>query len=76
MVVKKYKYSMKILKWLKNLFKSKPIEVRKRVISDDEFNDMRKRREDKLNSILDRISKEGYDSLSQHEKNFLNNYKK
>ena len=66
---------MKILKWFKSLFKSKPIEVRKRVISDDEFNDMRKKREDKLNSILDRISKEGYDSLSQHEKNFLNNYK-
>ena len=67
---------MKILKWFKSLFKSKPIEVRKRVISDDEFNDMRKKREDKLNSILDRISKEGYDSLSQHEKIFLNNYKK
>ena len=67
---------MSILKWLKSLFKSNPKKVKKRVISDDEFNDMRKRREDKLNSILDRISKEGYDSLSQHEKNFLNNYKK
>ena len=62
--------------WLKKLFKSKPNKVKKRFISDDEFNDMRKGREDKLNSILDRISKEGYDSLSQHEKNFLNNYKK
>jgi len=61
--------------WFKNLFKSKPKQVRKRVISDDEFNSMRKGREDKLNSILDRISKEGYDSLSIHEKNFLNNYK-
>jgi hypothetical protein len=61
--------------WFKNLFKSKPVVVRKRVISDDEFNDMRKRREDKLNSILEKISKNGYDSLSQHEKNFLNNYK-
>jgi hypothetical protein len=65
-----------MINWLKNLFKSKNNQVRKRVISDDEFNDMRKKREDKLNSILDRISKEGYDSLSQHEKNFLNNYKK
>jgi hypothetical protein len=62
--------------WLKNLFKSKPNKVKKRFISDDEFNAMKKGREDKLNSILDRISKEGYDSLSQHEKNFLNNYKK
>jgi len=62
--------------WFKNLFKSKPNKIKKRLISDDEFNDMKKKREDKLNSILDRISKEGYDSLSQHEKNFLNNYKK
>jgi hypothetical protein len=62
--------------WLKKLFKSKPVKVKKRFISDDEFNAMKKGREDKLNSILDRISKEGYDSLSQHEKNFLNNYKK
>jgi hypothetical protein len=66
----------KIIKWFKGLFKSKPVKVKKRFISDDEFNDMKKKREDKLNSILDRISKEGYDSLSQHEKNFLNNYKK
>jgi hypothetical protein len=62
--------------WFKNLFKSKPNKVKKRFISDDEFNAMKKGREDKLNSILDKISKEGYDSLSQHEKNFLNNYKK
>ena len=62
--------------WFKNLFKSKPNKVKKRFISDDEFNAMKKGREDKLNSILDRISKEGYDSLSIHEKNFLNNYKK
>jgi hypothetical protein len=61
--------------WFKNLFKSKPVKVKKRFISDDEFNSMRKYREDKMNSILDRISKEGYDSLSQREKNFLNNYK-
>ena len=62
--------------WFKNLFKLKPNKVKKRFISDDEFNDMKKKREDKLNTILDRISKDGYDSLSQHEKNFLNNYKK
>lgn len=64
----------KIVNWFKGLFKSKPIK--KRFISDDEFNDMRKKREDKMNSILEKISKKGYDSLSQHEKNFLNNYSK
>lgn len=61
--------------WFKNLFKSKPIVVRKRVISDDEFNAMRSAKEKKLNSILEKISKNSYDSLSQHEKNFLDNYK-
>ena len=60
--------------WLKNLFKSN-VKVKRRFISDDEFNDMRKIKEDKMNSILEKISKKGYDSLSQHEKNFLNNYK-
>ena len=61
--------------WFKNLFKSKPVVVRKRIISDDEFNAMRSAKEKKLNSILEKISKNGYDSLQQHEKNFLNNYK-
>jgi hypothetical protein len=63
---------VKIVNWFKGLFESKP--VRKRVISDDEFNEMRKKKEDKMNSILEKISKGGYESLSQHEKNFLNNY--
>ena len=66
----------KIVDWFKGLFKSKPIKFKKRFISDDEFNSRRKYREDKMNSILEKISKSGYDSLSQHEKNFLNNYKK
>lgn len=61
--------------WFKNIFKSEPDKVRKRFISDDEFNSIRKKREDKVNSILDKISKSGYDNLSQHEKNFLKNYK-
>jgi hypothetical protein len=61
--------------WFKNLFKSKPTEVKKRNISDYEFNAMRSAKEKKLNSILEKISKNGYDSLSQHQKNFLDNYK-
>lgn len=67
---------MRFLKWINNLFKSKPVRVRKRIISDDEFNDMKKRRENKMNSILEKISKKGFDSLSESEKNFLNNYSK
>ena len=65
-----------IINWIKNLFNSKPIKVKKRIISDDEFNDMKKRREDKMNFILEKISKKGFDSLSESEKNFLNNYGK
>lgn len=40
-------------------------------ISDDEFNAERAEREDKLNAILDKISKHGYDHLSPEEKRFL-----
>lgn len=65
-----------MINWLKNLFKLKPDKVRKRFISDDQFNSMKKYREDKMNSILEKISKKGYNSLSQYEKNFLDNYKK
>jgi Txe/YoeB family toxin of Txe-Axe toxin-antitoxin module len=63
--------------WLKKLFSkdSNQVRIEKRVISDYEFNDMRKKREDKMNSILEKISKKGYDSLSKHEKIFLDNYK-
>lgn len=56
---------------IKSLFSKK---VKKRFITDDEFNDMKKKREEKMNGILDKISKNGYESLSQHEKNFLSNY--
>jgi len=66
----------KIVNWFKGLFNSKPVKVKRRFIPDDEFNAMKKGRENKMNSILDKISKDGYDSLSQHEKNFLNNYSK
>ena len=65
---------VKFINWIKSLFTSKPKKIRKRVISDDEFNARRKGREDKLNSILDKVARHGYDGLSQHEKNFLDNY--
>lgn len=62
--------------WFKNLIKSKSLtSFRKRVISDYEFNDMRSAKEKELNSCLEKISKNGYDSLSEGEKNFLNSSK-
>jgi membrane associated rhomboid family serine protease len=43
----------------------------KRPKTDDQFNDERKQREDRLNAILDKINRSGFDSLSAHEKAFL-----
>ena len=55
--------------WLKNIFK-KPIK--KRIISDEEYNLMMKNKKDEINKILDKISEKGYSSLTQKEINFLN----
>jgi hypothetical protein len=56
--------------WFKNIFKTKPIN--KRVISDDEYNSLRKDKQDKINQILDKISEKGYSSLTKNEIDFLN----
>jgi hypothetical protein len=56
--------------WLKNIFKTKP--VKKRIISDDEYNLMRKDKQDRINQILDKISDKGYSSLTKNEIDFLN----
>jgi hypothetical protein len=56
--------------WLKNIFKTKPI--RKRIISDDEYNSLKKDKQDRINEILDKISEKGYSSLTKKEIDFLN----
>jgi hypothetical protein len=43
--------------------------------TDDEFNAERKLKEDYLNSILDKISRSGFESLSAKEKSFLEQQK-
>ena len=40
-------------------------------LSDEEYNYQKKLNEEKINRILDKISKNGYDSLSREEKEFL-----
>jgi hypothetical protein len=40
-------------------------------MSDEEYNYQKKKNEEKINEILDKISKNGYDSLTQEEKEFL-----
>jgi hypothetical protein len=44
--------------------------------SDDDFNSERKEREDRLDLILEKISRHGYDHLSKEEKKFLFNQPK
>ena len=40
--------------------------------TDDQFNEERLEKERKLNAILDKINRSGFDSLSKSEKDFLN----
>jgi len=42
-----------------------------RVKSDDEFNKEKRERSDRMDAILDKISKQGYDNLTADEKEFL-----
>ena len=42
-----------------------------RPLTDDEFRANKKERQEKLDAILDKISKKGYDALSKDEKDFL-----
>lgn len=46
-----------------------------RPISDQDFNNMRAQDEKRVDEILDKISKSGYEALSKEEKEFLFNYK-
>jgi hypothetical protein len=66
---------MKFLDWLKKFTIKKKLEIKhNRPLTDDEFNERRASRENKLNKILEKINRSGIESLSQHEKNFLENY--
>jgi membrane associated rhomboid family serine protease len=42
-----------------------------RPLSDDEYNDLKAERQRKIDNILDKISKSGYESLTLEEKDFL-----
>jgi membrane associated rhomboid family serine protease len=43
----------------------------KRPVSDEHYNDVKVEEQKKVNAILDKISRSGYDSLSKEEKDFL-----
>lgn len=42
-----------------------------RVVQDAEFNGVRRAKQDRIDAILDKISRSGYDSLSKDERDFL-----
>lgn len=42
-----------------------------RIVQDDEYNSARKAKQDRVDAILDKISRSGYDSLSKDERDFL-----
>jgi len=76
------KFDWKKMTWIKKIFSwfrpSPKLTVErsnKRFQTDDEFNAERKLKEDYLNSILDKISRSGFESLSSKEKMFLEQQK-
>lgn len=68
----------KLLNSTLNLFKKKHLKtVHKRPKTDDEFRSDKAERSVKIDAILDKIAKSGYDSLTDKEKEYLfNNSKK
>jgi membrane associated rhomboid family serine protease len=61
--------------WFGRLFRKKPkLSVEKgdaRRMSDEDYNLDKKMRQEKIDGILDKISKSGYESLTRQEKDFL-----
>lgn len=61
--------------WFRSLFQKKPkLTVNKgnaRRMTDEEYNEDKKRRQEQTDRILDKISKSGYESLTKKEKDFL-----
>lgn len=54
-----------------NRKKKLKVKVNSRPVSDDEYRDRRARNQQRMDAILDKISKNGYDNLSSEEKEFL-----
>lgn len=62
---------------LKNIFSGKKSHlktVHSRPISDEEFNAQKMKRQKRVDEILDKINRSGYESLSKDEKDFLFKY--
>jgi len=63
--------------WFHRMFSSRPktgyqsSQVNSRPVSDEEYNTQRAQQQKRIDSILEKISKGGYDSLTRDEKEFL-----
>lgn len=78
-----YKRGVVMGSWLENIFNrlgsmfsgnKKITTEHRRPKTDEEFNSEKKKRQQRVDQILDKISKSGYDSLSKEEKDFLFKY--
>jgi membrane associated rhomboid family serine protease len=61
-------------RFFRNLFKPKPklrVSYSKKPLSDDQYNTLKAERQKKIDIILDKISKSGYESLSKEDKELL-----
>ncbi len=67
------KWFENLLEAIKSFLKPKPKMrvAHKRPLTDEQFNETRKARQDAVDRILDKIAKSGYDSLSKEEKETL-----
>ncbi|MFO7722376.1 MAG: DUF6576 domain-containing protein [Bacteroidales bacterium] len=67
---------MKLFNWIhfrreKKFAKYQTIKEKGRPLRDEEYNDIRAERQKKIDEILDKISRSGYDSLTREEKELL-----
>lgn len=58
-----------MIKFIKNLFRKR--NQKKRSLNDYEFNELKQKRQEKTDDILEKISKNGIDSLNKSERDFL-----
>lgn len=56
------------------LFRNKPTQTKSRFISDDIYNQRKKEKQDIIDNLLDKISKNGIDSLSDYEREILKKF--
>ena len=54
--------------------RNKPKQTKSRFISDDIYNQCKKEKQDIVDNLLDKISKNGINSLSEHEKEILKKF--